>query len=71
MLSLFVCVYNEDVSIAFGMFLGPCISCLVIFIVTICKKPIEPIEVYRDNTKLRITYQDSIPVDSVVVYKNK
>lgn len=29
------------------------------------------IEVYRGNTTLQITYQDSIPIDSVVVYKNK
>ena len=32
---------------------------------------IEPIEVYCGNTELQITYQDSIPIDSVVVYKNK
>jgi uncharacterized protein (DUF58 family) len=29
----------------------------------------EAIDVYRGNTTLRITYQDSIPVDSVVVFK--
>lgn len=29
------------------------------------------IEVYRGNTTLQITYQDSVPIDSVVVYKNK
>lgn len=32
---------------------------------------IPAIEVYRGNTGLQITYQDSIPIDSVVVYKNK
>ena len=36
------------------------------------KKSIVPaIEVYRGNTTLQITYQDSIPIDSVVIYKNK
>ena len=36
------------------------------------KRGIVPaIEVYRGNTTLQITYQDSIPIDSVVVYKNK
>ena len=30
---------------------------------------IPAIEVYRGNTTLEITYRDSIPVDSVVVYK--
>lgn len=29
------------------------------------------IEVYQGKTTLEITYRDSIPVDSVVVYKNK
>ncbi len=32
---------------------------------------IPAIEVYRDNTTLQITYKDSIPIDSVVIYKNK
>ena len=32
---------------------------------------IPAIEVYRGNTTLQITYEDSIPIDSVVVYKNK
>jgi len=29
------------------------------------------LDVYRGNTTLEITYKDSIPVDSVVVFKNK
>ena len=29
------------------------------------------IDVYRGKTTLQITYKDSIPIDSVVVYKNK
>lgn len=29
------------------------------------------IEVYRGNTTLEITYRDSIPVDSTVIYKYK
>lgn len=32
---------------------------------------IPPIDVYRGKTILRITYEDSIPIDSVVVYKTK
>ena len=31
----------------------------------------KPIDVYRGNTTLQITYIDSIPIDSVVVFKNK
>lgn len=29
------------------------------------------IDVYRGKTTLQITYQDSIPVDSIVVFKDK
>lgn len=32
---------------------------------------IPAIDVYRGKTTLQITYKDSIPIDSVVVYKNK
>lgn len=28
-------------------------------------------DVYKGNTTLEITYKDSIPIDSVVVWKNK
>lgn len=31
----------------------------------------QAIDVYRGNTTLQITYQGSIPIDSVVVFKNK
>ena len=29
------------------------------------------IDVYRGNTSLKISYVDSIPIDSIVIYKNK
>ena len=75
-LSLIVCINqadkdNENASIAFGVFIGLIISLIVIFCITICENPVPAIEVYRGNTELQITYQDSIPIDSVVVYKNK
>lgn len=31
----------------------------------------KPIDVYRGNTTLEITYKDSIPVDSIVIWKGK
>ena len=31
---------------------------------------IKPIDVYRGKTSLEITYKDSIPIDTVVVWKN-
>jgi nitrate reductase gamma subunit len=34
------------------------------------KEP-QPIDVYRNKTTLKITYQDSIPLDTVVVWKDE
>lgn len=34
------------------------------------RKP-KPIDVYRGNTALEITYKDNVPVDSVVIWKGK
>lgn len=31
----------------------------------------QALDVYRGNTTLQVTYQDSVAVDSVVVYKKK
>lgn len=31
----------------------------------------KPIDVYRGNTTLEITYKDSVPVDSVVIWKGE
>lgn len=35
------------------------------------KNTITPMDVYQGKTTLRITYQDSIPVDSCVVWKKE
>ena len=40
--------------------------CLIINL----RKP-KAIDVYQGNTTLEITYKDSIPIDSVVVWKNR
>ena len=42
------------------------IICLIINL----RKP-RAIDVYQDNTTLEITYKDSVPIDSVVVWKNR
>ena len=42
-----------------------------IFQDVIKSKQIKPIDVYRGNTTLEITYRDSIAIDSVVIWKNK
>ena len=58
----------DDTSIFF-------ITMILNIIVAICliinlRKP-KAIDVYQGNTTLEITYKDSIPIDSVVVWKNK
>lgn len=45
------------------------LTCIIIGI-TFDSKP-TAIDVYRGKTTLEITYRDSIPVDSVVVFKKK
>ena len=50
-------------------------SLIALFAVYVCciiriSSP-QAIDVYRGRTTLKITYKDSIPVDSVVVFKDK
>ena len=52
-----------------GLGAGILFSMLIIGILYVFSIP--PINVYRGKTTLEITYKDSIPIDSVVVYKNK
>jgi TRAP-type C4-dicarboxylate transport system permease small subunit len=52
---------------SFGM--GIMVSMLIIGIPYSLSIP--AIDVYRGKTTLEITYKDNIPIDSVVVYKNK
>lgn len=47
--------------VAFGIFLIDVLDCT----------KIKPIDVYRGNTTLEITYKDGVAIDSVVVWKNK
>lgn len=57
-----------------GTFVFPlaCLSAIVAIIMVITyKDEIKPIDVYRGNTTLEITYRDSIAIDSTVVWKNK
>lgn len=47
-------------------FIAICLSIAAIIVTD--EKP-QAIDVYRDRTTLQITYQDSIPTDTVVVFK--
>jgi hypothetical protein len=49
-----------------------CLSSITIIImIDTYKSEIKPIDVYRNNTTLEITYRDSIAIDSIVTWKNK
>lgn len=55
-----------------GAAIGFFIAATITMIFDLCTDDdIPAIEVYRGNTTLEITYKDNIPIDSVVVYKNK
>ena len=57
-----------------GIFTGCSMIAMFLIIAYLCKpKAIEPkaIDVYRDKTTLEITYKNSVPIDTVVVWKGK
>ena len=52
-----------------GMFTGAFITIISVFISAIIITKPSALDVYRNKTTLEITYKDSIPVDSIVVFK--
>lgn len=53
----------STINVLFGIILFICVVYMI-------NKP-TALDVYEGKTELEITYRESIPVDSVVVYKNK
>ena len=56
------------------IFTGCSMIAMLLIIAYLCKpKATEPkaIDVYQNKTTLEITYKNNVPVDSVVVWKNK
>lgn len=56
------------------IFTGCSLIAMLLIIAYLCKpKATEPkaIDVYRDKTTLEITYKNSVPIDTVVIWKNK
>jgi hypothetical protein len=60
---------NKEASTIFGIFLGVWVYVLVSVIANNLRPSIEPIDVYRNKTALKITYIDGVATDSVVVWK--
>ena len=52
-----------------GIFTGCSIIAMFLIIAYLCKP--KAIDVYRDKTTLEITYKNSVPTDTVVVWKGK
>ena len=68
--AILLCPFNSKLTdvgwyaFVIGLFIIICT-----LIVEYSQPPIKPIDVYRGKTTLEITYRDSIPVDSIVVWK--
>lgn len=64
-------INEEDKDVTIGIM---AISCLCFSIGLMCfmlvNKP-SALDVYQGKTTLEITYRDGVPVDSVVIFKNK
>ena len=56
-------------------FFGSCVGILTLTVLVGWSDMLNPspsaIDVYRGNTELQITYQNSTPIDTVVVFKEK
>lgn len=67
---MWVRFYKDDVDVM--EFLLHCFATVMVFF-AFCEYSNSPnaIDVYRGKTTLEITYKDSIPVDSVVVFKER
>lgn len=65
---ILIMLLSEEKAVIFFIFIV-CIGVLLITIGVTDRYP-QAIDVYRGKTTLRITYQDNVPVDSVVVWKD-
>lgn len=48
-----------------------CCSMIAMFLIIAYLRKPKAIDVYRDKTTLEITYKNSVPIDTVVVWKGK
>lgn len=55
--------------IILGIFTSCSMIAMLLIIAYLCKPKV--IDVYRDKTTLKITYKNSVPIDTVVVWKGK
>ena len=70
-LGISVAIVIEDDGADISIILIGILSIVAITLIVLQLSEPKPIDVYRGKTTLEITYKDSIPVDSTVVWKNK
>ena len=64
-----LCTEREDAAFIFGVIGAYIVSGAVIMLSVDCRPT--AMDVYQGKTTLEITYKDGVPIDSVVVFKNK
>ena len=69
-LSIKLANYKDSSSIIY-LALAIILGCVSICCVAIIVNQPTAIDVYKGKTELQITYKGTIPIDSVVVFKNK
>ena len=67
---LIYCCYKDNLeTIRWGAAFSLLLTSAAIMVVTAMFSIPQAIDVYRENTRLQVTYVDNTPVDSVVVFK--
>ena len=69
-LLIYCCYKDNPVTTTFGVSCSILLIFMAIIAVTVMFSIPQAIDVYRENTRLQVTYVDNIPVDSVVVVKS-
>lgn len=63
-------LYKKDNLASYCFIVGSLMTCITTSYINKFLNPYPlAIDVYRGNTTLEITYRDSIPIDSIVVFK--
>ena len=64
--------FHDNISVNIMEFILHCFAIIMVFgAFAVYSNSPKAIDVYRGKTTLEITYKDSIPVDSVVVFKER
>ena len=65
LIDFMICWEEHRISLSLIIFIITCVTVGIIF----NEKTVNPIEVYKGNTTLKIIYEKGIPVDSIVILK--